>query len=372
MVVAGATASAAPIASLRHRTAGRAGCSWKIVSAPKSGGFAQLHGMSALSRTSIWAVGNQDAAGAPLALHYNGNAWSAVATPDAPNLTDLNDVDALSASNAWAVGYFSNAQGHRRTLIEHWNGHVWKIVASPNDGTQDNTLHAVSAVSASNIWAVGITGPEPGEGTLIEHWNGTKWSLATPADIGEPGTLDDVAAISASNVVAVGHRGITAGATLIERFNGSHWSEQASADPSEFINELWGVSAPSAGAQWAVGDISNDQAQLRTLAERSTGGAWQSKPPANVTSKSNELLDVSALSATTAFAVGDRRLADSTQRTLAEKFSGGTWKVLTTPNSGSFDNVLEAVQALAATNVWAAGTASHQVGSTPLIEHYSC
>jgi hypothetical protein len=198
------------------------------------------------------------------------------------------------------------------------------------------------------------------------------WSLSTPGSISGPGILDDVAAISASNVVAVGHRAITAANTLVERFNGTHWTAEVSADPSSVGNELWGVSAPSAGAQWAVGNLTNDQANLRTLAERSTGGAWSSQPPQNVGTAPNQLFDVGALSATKAFAVGMRKSSSQVRRTLAESFSNGSWKVLTTPNVGTHDNLLEGVAAVSATNVWAAGTAFTAVGSNPLVEHFSC
>ena len=45
-----------------------------------------------------------------------------------------------------------------QTLIEHWNGTTWSVVASPNVGTQLNGLNGVTAVSTSDIWAVGSDG----------------------------------------------------------------------------------------------------------------------------------------------------------------------------------------------------------------------
>jgi hypothetical protein len=373
LAISTAATASAGAHTLRATARARAGCSWKTVSVTKAGGFATLHGLSATAGNDVWAVGSKDAFSTPLTLHFNGSHWTEVTAPaKGAGTLDINDVDAISKTNAWAVGYYADTHGHLRTLVEHWDGHVWKIVASPNDGTQDNALKGVSAVSATNVWAVGITGPDPGESMLIEHWNGHAWSLSTPGGIGGPGALDDVSAISASNVVAVGHRAITASNTLVERFSGSHWAAEASADPSGVGNELWGVSAPSAGAQWAVGDITNDQASLRTLAERSTGGAWSSKTPGNVGSEPNQLFDVGALSATKAFAVGMHKTSGGTRRTLTESFANGSWKVLATPNAGSFDNLLEAVAAVSATNVWAAGTASTQIGTNPLVEHYTC
>jgi len=267
--VAAATLTASP--AIARTGAVRAGCSWKPVAVTT--GF-QLHGISAVSGSDIWAVGNTDGVGRPFALHYNGSQWKAVPMPTkGAGVIDLFDVAAISKTNAWAVGYYADAHGHSRTLTEHWNGASWKIVPSPNNGAGDNTLHGVAAVNGTHLWAVGYTGPTPGEGPLIEHWNGSSWSRFPPAGLGGiPSILDDVAVISASNVVAVGHRDITPNGTFVERFDGSSWKAEESANPPIMSgSELWAVSAPSAAAQWAVGESTNQQANLRTLAERNLG-----------------------------------------------------------------------------------------------------
>jgi hypothetical protein len=194
-----------------------AGCSWKPVDV--AGGF-QLHGVSAVSGSDIWAVGNANAVRRPFALHYNGSEWTAVPVPTkGAGAIDLYDVDTISKTNAWAVGYYTNGDGHRRTLTEHWDGTGWKIVPSPNKGTGDNTLHGVAAVSASHVWAVGYTGPtELEQRPLIEHWNGS-WSLFPPAGLGGiHHGLEDVAVVSAHHAVAVGH---TPSNAHVERFDGS-------------------------------------------------------------------------------------------------------------------------------------------------------
>jgi hypothetical protein len=65
----------------------------------------------------------------------------------------LDGVAATSASNAWAVGDDAS-----NTLIVHWNGSAWKKVPAPNPDPRNDTLAAVSAASASDIWAVGTGG----------------------------------------------------------------------------------------------------------------------------------------------------------------------------------------------------------------------
>src|SRR5258706_5852623 len=48
----------------------------------------------------------------------------------------------------------------------------WSIISSSNHGTSDS-LNGVATISANDVWAVGINGPD----TLIEHWGGTQWSI---------------------------------------------------------------------------------------------------------------------------------------------------------------------------------------------------
>src|ERR1700691_6494929 len=106
-------------------------------------------------------------------------------------------VSAVSATDAWAVGYkCSNAECAipdltYTTLIEHWNGRKWSTVASTNPFPSDQ-LTAVSAVSATDAWAVGNA--TPGETAtsaqmLIEHWNRRKGS-PTPAPVDSTDTYE--------------------------------------------------------------------------------------------------------------------------------------------------------------------------------------
>src|SRR6266699_2728951 len=101
-------------------------------------------------------------------------AWSVVPSPSpGPSVNDLNGVASVSANDVWAVGDFINASGSKQTLIEHWDGTSWSVVTSANSGTGSNFLFGVTAVSSSDVWAVGEFN---NTSTLTEHWNGRKWS----------------------------------------------------------------------------------------------------------------------------------------------------------------------------------------------------
>jgi hypothetical protein len=94
-----------------------------------------------------------------LTEHWNGTNWSVIASPNPGNVSfnKLLGVTAISTSNVWAVGYYQSDSGAVQTLVEHWNGTSWSVVASPNSASTINQLFAVAAVSATDIWAVGTS-----------------------------------------------------------------------------------------------------------------------------------------------------------------------------------------------------------------------
>src|SRR5260370_1080153 len=73
--------------------------------------------------------------------------WTAVSSPNPTPIDNvLAAVTALSPTDVWAVGF-----DDRGTLTEHWNGSAWTVVASPGA----NNLNGVAAVSTNDVWAVG-------------------------------------------------------------------------------------------------------------------------------------------------------------------------------------------------------------------------
>lgn len=77
--------------------------------------------------------------------------------PPSNSMDGLRAVAVVSACDVWAVGNRQSGTSIQ-TLIEHWTGgKTWTVVPSPNpDGPAGIAeLRSVSAVSASDIWAVG-------------------------------------------------------------------------------------------------------------------------------------------------------------------------------------------------------------------------
>lgn len=176
------------------------GSVWRRVASPNPRGSEDaLVAISARSARDIWAVGNYRARGGtrPLVLHWNGLRWMQVASPSPSRGGSLSGVAAIGAKDAWAVG-----EGGTGPLTEHWNGRAWRVVSArpPAAGLMNTSLRAVSASSPTNVWSAGQEGYLPTK-ALVDHWDGHAWSSRTTA-----GYLSGIAAVSANDVWAVGLR----------------------------------------------------------------------------------------------------------------------------------------------------------------------
>lgn len=47
------------------------------------------------------------------------------------------------------------AAGTSKAVITHWDGSAWNLVPSPSPSPQLNSLNGVTAISATDAWAVG-------------------------------------------------------------------------------------------------------------------------------------------------------------------------------------------------------------------------
>lgn len=249
----------------------------------------------------------------------------------------------------------------------------WATVASPNPGTSSNFLNSVSALSASNIWAVGSYGNGNGSFPLIEHRNGSKWTVVSSPTIkgGSAYSLNGVVALAANNVWAVGayNNASNVQQTLIEHWNGSSWSVVASPNVASLFNDLTALSAESAKDIWAVGNSSGNNG-YQTLIEHWNGSKWSIATG----SRAGQLYSVTALAPNNAWAVGSAPGKNSTQA-LIERWNGSKWSTVASPATGFFINHLNAITALAANNIWASGNDTNSPAPSatysPLVERWN-
>jgi hypothetical protein len=265
------------------------GTAWKQVASPSPGKFPGLSGVAATSAVNAWAVGIYTAKSVQKTLieHWDGTAWKQVPSPSPDTSSKggptLAGVAATSATDAWAVGnYYNPTKQETLGLILHWNGTAWKQVASPNPSTVGlDNLYGVAATSPSNAWAVGGSYDGSAYQTLVLRWNGTAWKqVASPNPGGSSvgNSLSGVTALSAAEAWAVGISTNTAGGslTLILRWNGTAWKQVASPNlgPSFPGDYLAGVAATSSTNAWAAGAYNNGSAS-QTLVLRWNGTAWK-------------------------------------------------------------------------------------------------
>jgi hypothetical protein len=338
----------------------------------------RLGGVSADSATDAWAVGEYftgptSHTGKTLILHWNGTAWSKVPSPNPRGRFDaLGGVTAISPTDAWAVGAMSTSTDGSRTLILHWNGTAWSQVPSPNPSSHNNGLGNVTAVSATDAWAVGSYGNESHGKlrTLILHWNGTAWSKVKSPDPGsanprEMNVLYGISANSSTSAWAVGYVSneavSQAPSTLTLRWNGTAWSRVKSPGPTpDGFNGLSGVAAISDTDALAVGaNRPSSVSTVASLALNWNGTAWSQAPTPDPGRGGNSLAGVSAVSATDAWAVGSAvgRTKFVPTHTVILHWNGTAWTRVTSPDPGGTigTSELDAVDARTATDAWAVG-----------------
>ncbi len=176
--------------------------------------------------------------------------------------------------------------------------------------------------------------------------------------------LHALAATSSEDVWAVGTFGAEEYAlTLIEHWDGARWSHVQSPSVSDYSNHLYGVSAVAKDDAWAVGASHRGTDAWHTLAMRWDGAKWSIITTPNVASIS-ALNAVASLSANDVWAVGESSTGNKGKgsQTLIEHWDGSAWSIVPSPN-GSQNSALSTVVAIAKDDVWAAGSYTDKSGN---------
>ena len=347
------------------------GTSWKVVSSPDTSPAQanQLNAVSCTSSTFCTAVGqytNGSNYQATLAQKYNGTSWSITKSPDtsATQANELSGVSCTSASLCLSVGYYTGSLDYDQVLAQKWNGTSWSKTTIQSAGTpSDNYLAGVSCAGTAFCMAVGSYSNGADDQALAQKWNGTSWATAISSGTSQSADLNGVSCVSASFCMAVGtFSNGTAGQNLTEKWNGSKWAKVAVPDTSPTAgNFLSWVSCTSATFCMAVGSFS-DGTNWQTLAEKWNGTRWTLlTTPDTSSTQDNHLNSVSCTSATFCLAVG---LSGSTSQrvTEAQKWNGTSWTMLTSPDPGTAINDLTAVSCPSASFCMAVGLIADTAG----------
>jgi hypothetical protein len=285
----------------------------------------------------------------------SGTDWTQATSPNIGSQDNsLGAVSAASASDIWAVGNYAPDANPDvvQTLAVHYDGHAWTDVATPNVGSGLNTLFGVSAVSGGTAWAVGeALGPDFLPRTLVEHFDGNHWSVVPSPTPGANGFLYGVTATSDRDVWAVGTSRDGTGAlhTLAEHFDGAQWTVAQTPDPGSAGNMLYAVAARGPADVWAVGQRIGSHSPDIALVEHFDGTTWST-----VDSPDGQGLSLVpfGLSVTDAVQVVGSREADAkTASPWAAQLVGGAWRDQPTATIGTNDNFFYSVS-----GGWAVGT----------------
>jgi hypothetical protein len=286
------------------------------------------------------------------------SGWTIQASP-ALSGGELLGVSALSASDAWAVGTRA-VNGVFSPLAEHWNGSTWSQASMPAPGTF-NELYAVTMVSTADVWAVGVSANWSG---LIEHWNGSAWKVVPSPVTGPQTPLYGVKAFAANDVWAVGENG--AKGTILH-WNGATWSNVSHPEPAgsalTAFQDIGGVSATNI---WAVGEASTTTQQ--PLVEHYNGTRWKIVPSAQQGSY-NYVRGLSVRRGSDAWFVGDWQESGPayTEHPLVQHWNGSAWSAISTNVGEPWD-----ITALTASDAWLVGSQPSRDGDyTTLLEHWN-
>ncbi len=215
----------------------------------------------------------------------------------------------------------------------------WTIIPSPNVGTnQENVLSGISCFNPTDCVAVGYHYNGTTNQTLVETLSGGSSTVTPSPNVGsdQQNALYGVSCSDPTDCVAVGtYYNGTANQTLVETLSGGSWTVTPSPNVgTNQQNELFGVSCSDPTDCVAVGTYYNGTTN-QTLVETLSEGSWTVTPSPNVgTNQQNELGGVSCSDPTDCVAVGDYDNT-GTYQTLIETLSKGSWIVTPSPNAGN-------------------------------------
>jgi aldose sugar dehydrogenase len=226
-----------------------------------------------------------------------------------------------------------------------------------------NTLRSISALSPTQIWAVGNYRRGENYEPLTMRWDGGRWVAHTI--LGWPQSenayLMGVQAVSEGEAWAVGYyerQGETR--TLTLRWNGSEWERWGSPSPGSAMSHLRGIDASSPANVWAVGyytDTIASENTVRPLLIRWDTSGWRQVPgPDFGPDIDARLIGVEVLGENDVWAVGNLQPTPSgMEETLILHYNGTSWTRVPSPNVGGTLNFLRGVAGTASDDVWAVG-----------------
>jgi hypothetical protein len=315
---------------------------WKVDKAYPAGDA--LGSLSPVSTRDVWGAG-QTPAGI-LVTRWNGAAWQNIPSPtgvtSATVKYDGDEIVGTSPSNAWLFVATYTSGGHKgATVAEHWTGHSW---AKDARFPASLALSAAVAPSADSVWAFGDS--YSGGAAYAEHYNGKTWTR-----VSFPGVAPfQVSAVSATDIWAMSTTATTPKTRIlgtIEHWNGTQWKTAAlprltvPSKPAPHDAFPYGIVALGPNNVWAefgvgVGATNSEQLELAHL----TTHGWSVSTPPSSLSLDVDYLDhaIGANAKSGIWLVGEQFKDKSLNRVFVH-VAGSTWKVAAAPGHALINSI---------------------------------
>jgi hypothetical protein len=325
-------------------------------------GYSSFGQVVALGANNAWAFGSASSNGSqdanvPIAAHWNGHSWSS-ATLTAGLTNSIEAVSAPAANDIWAVTF----QGGQ---ILHYDGHAWHVVKHVPGANGEFT--GITALSASNVWVFGGGGFEGGLGTW--HFNGRTW---TEFKTGNAVGLERASAISARDIWAIG--GTLAPWSTVERFNGHTWETVAKGLSGQLaFRDIWAIADDNV---WASATVYKNNTNSAVLLHYN-GKAWTKfSPPWPVsTGNISDIGDIASDGANGLW-MGYSTVTNPTSSSpqsaayLVHRSGRGAWTRIEIGKNRTGASLSGIVRIPGTKSLWAVGGASLKTGSSAAIWAY--
>lgn len=308
---------------------------WSALTTP-SPSCGWLSSIAGLPGNKAWAVGyqtNSSGVTHTLTEFYNGSAWAIKPSPNPGPTAKLTSVTVTPSGTVWAAGVYYKSNGDQESLLLERTGSTWRRVSAPGLAF----LEGITSTPSGQLWAVGygFNGDYLNNSTVILMQTAGGWKQVPSPSPGQGNGsyLYSVAAGPANALWAVGKyydSNTAAPHTLTVEYQSGKWTQVSSPTPGSVDDWLYAVTITSDGNVWAVGGATNSKCE-GNLAEEYAGGVWKvvTVPDRGACSSSNAnaLYGVTATSAGALYAVGEGGID-----TLVEQNTSGTWKIIPSDN----------------------------------------
>ena len=322
-------------------------------------------GLVALGPTDVWASGRVGPTGdpTPVLVHWDGRHLRRFAafTPTREGGGTVGALSAVSSTDVWALGrdgipWARSNNNVNTSVVLHWNGREWSRMPTP-PLPKGAVLDDIAAAGPNDVWLVGEGGPyfRP----IILHWNGTRWGVSDLWRVTPYGSmLSAIASRSPDDVWAVGTSGLDAPVSfgygdLVMHWDGRHWAQVHSplGDVAGSGPFPFGVGIAPSGEVWTVNqdESANDPAFVRFSAD----GTHASVLTPGIDFGPNQIVPVSSESLwVTGVVYGSNGLTGSSALLHRD---GGRWRFVHIPKGDMKQEPFWTLAALSPSDVWAAG-----------------